>query len=130
MSYDLMFQKANELYSAGLIDEAEQIYRNILEAVPENPDILNMMGLTAQAKNLHQQAISYFSQAIKLSPKHLPLYFNLAFSYQCLQKYIQAIEAYNKVIELNPNIKEAYNNLTLYKQKKYGSKSVNIYKLN
>ena len=65
MSYDLMFQKANSLYINGSLDEAEQLYRHILEAVPENPDVLNMMGLTAQAKNMHQQAVSYFSQALK-----------------------------------------------------------------
>ena len=29
----------------------------------------------------------------------------------------------------NLKLKEKYNNLTLYKQKKYGNKSVNIYKI-
>lgn len=110
MSYDLMFQKANNLYMNGSLDEAEQLYRHILEAVPENPDVLNMMGLTAQAKNMHQQAVSYFSQALKFAPRHLPLYFNLAVSYQNLEKYVQALDAYKKALELNPNIKEIYNN--------------------
>lgn len=128
MSYDLMFNKANDLYEKACYDEAEKIYRSILEAVPENPDVLNMIGLTAQAKGLHKQAISYFSQAIKVSPAHLPLYFNLAFSYQHLEKYVQAIEAYNKVLELNPNIKETYNNLgNVYEQLKDKDKALQCY---
>lgn len=110
MSYDLMFQKANSLYINGSLDEAEQLYRNILEAVPENPDVLNMIGLTAQAKNMHKQAVAYFLQALKHSSNHLPLYFNLAVSYQHLEKYVQALDAYKKALELNPNIKEIYNN--------------------
>lgn len=128
MSYDLMFNKANDLYEKACYDDAEKIYRSILEAVPENPDVLNMIGLTAQAKGLHKQAISYFSQAIKVSPTHLPLYFNLAFSYQHLEKYVQAIEAYNKVLELNPNIKETYNNLgNVYEQLKDKDKALQCY---
>ena len=117
MSYDLMFNRANELYSANCLDEAEQLYRRILEAVPENSDVLNMMGLTAQAKGLHKEAVSYFLQAIKSAPNHIALYFNLAVSYQESKKYVQAIEAYKKVLALNPNIKEAYNNLAaVYEQ--------------
>ncbi|MBQ8870208.1 MAG: tetratricopeptide repeat protein [Alphaproteobacteria bacterium] len=111
MSYDLMFKQANDLYSAGQLDKAEQLYRAVLEAVPENPDVLNMLGLTAQTKGLHQEAISYFLQAVKSSPNHIALYFNLAVSYQSIQKFAQAINAYEKVISLNPNIKETYNNL-------------------
>ena len=128
MSYDLMFNKANELYSCGYYDEAEKLYRNIMEAVPENADVLNMMGLTAQAKGLHAQAVSYFSQAIKITPKHLPLYFNLAISYQNLKKFIQAIDAYNKVLELNPNIKETYNNLgEIFEQLHDKEKAISYY---
>ena len=128
MSYDLMFKKANTLYENGNFDEAEDLYRKILEAVPENPDVLNMLGLTAQAKGLHPQAISYFSQAIKISPTHLPLYFNLAVSYQNMNKFMQAIEAYNKIIELNPNIKEVYNNLgAIYEQLDDKQKALSSY---
>lgn len=128
MSYDLMFNKANELYLSGDFDNAELLYRNILEAVPENADVLNMLGLTAQAKNLHKQAVSYFLNAIKFAPKHLPLYFNLAVSYQNLEQYIQAIDAYNKVIELNPNIKETYNNIAaIYEKLNKPQKAIEFY---
>ncbi len=128
MSYDLMFKKANILYENGNFDEAEKLYRCIIETVPENPDILNMLGLTAQAKGLHKEAISYFSQAIKITPQHIPLYFNLAVSYQNTSKYMQAIEAYNKVLELNPNIKEVYNNLgAVYEKLNDKQKALQLY---
>lgn len=123
-----MFNKANELYLSGDFDNAEMIYRNILEAVPENADVLNMLGLTAQAKNIDKQAVSYFLNAIKFAPKHLPLYFNLAISYQNLKQYIQALDAYNKVLELNPNIKEAYNNIgAIYEKLGKTQKAIEFY---
>ena len=36
MSYDLMFQKAIELQNNGALNEAEDIYLKLLEAMPEN----------------------------------------------------------------------------------------------
>lgn len=111
MSYNLLFEKANELYSAGAYNQAEDLYRQILEAVPENPDVLCMMGLTAHAKGCFDEACEYFYKALQYTPRHVPLYFNLAVSLTAAGKPHEAINAYFEVIKLNPHIKEAYNNL-------------------
>lgn len=117
MSYQDIFARANSLYSSGAYNQAEQLYRQILEINPQNPDILNMLGLIAQNKNLHDQAVEYFYAALKSAPAHLPLYFNLAVSLAANGKKIEAVNAYLQVIKLNPNLKEAYNNLGgLYEQ--------------
>ena len=50
MSYDLMFQKAIELQNNGALNEAEDIYLKLLEAMPENSDVWNLLGLAAQSK--------------------------------------------------------------------------------
>ena len=50
MSYEMMFHNAVGLHEAGRLDEAETIYRQILETAPEQPDVLNLLGLVAQAK--------------------------------------------------------------------------------
>lgn len=110
MSYNLLFEKANDLYSAGAFNQAEDLYRQILEAVPENPDVLCMMGLTAHAKGCFNEACEYFYKALQHAPRHLPLYFNLAVSLTAAGKLHEALKAYFEVIKLNPNIKEAYNN--------------------
>ena len=49
MSYELMFQKAVELQQNGALNEAERLYRQILETAPDNVNVLNMLGLVAQA---------------------------------------------------------------------------------
>lgn len=111
MSYNLLFEKANDLYSAGAYNQAEDLYRQILEAVPENPDVLNMMGLTAHAKGCFNEACECFYKALRFAPRHLPLYFNLAISLTAAGKLHEAVNAYFEVIKLDANIKEAYNNL-------------------
>lgn len=108
MSYDLLFQQGIKLHEAGRFDEAEQIYRQILETAPNNPDIINLLGLIAQSKGLHQEAIAYFAKAIRLSPSHAPYQFNFAVSLEGLGKLREALDAYEKVITLAPDVKETY----------------------
>jgi predicted TPR repeat methyltransferase len=107
-----------ELQQSGAYAEAERLYRQILEAAPENVNAWNMLGLIAQAKGLHEQATDCFYRALKGAPQHFPLYFNLAISYGALGKYAEATEAYRKVLTLNPQIKEAHTGLgNIYWQK-------------
>jgi len=108
MSYQLMFQKAVELQQNGALNEAEQIYRQILETAPQNADVLNLLGLIAQTKGIHNEAVSYFYRAIENAPKHFPIYFNLAISLGALGRYVEATEAYHKVLEFKKDCKEAY----------------------
>lgn len=117
MSYDLLFQQAITAHEQGRFDEAEQIYRQILETAPENPDVLNLLGLVAQAKGVHNQAIELFYKAIQHAPKHAPFYFNLAISLAATGHDIEALDNLQKACELNPDEKEIYNQQGLILQK-------------
>lgn len=103
-----MFQKAVELHQNGALNEAEQLYRQILETAPDNADVLNLLGLIAQARGIHRQACEYFYKATQNAPRHFPIYFNLAVSLGADGKFIEAAEAYRKVLELKPDCKEAW----------------------
>ena len=117
MSYDLLFQQAIAAHEQGRFDEAEHIYRQILETAPKNPDVLNLLGLVAQAKGVQNQAIELFYQAIKQAPKHAPFYFNLAISLGALGHDVEALDNLQKACDLNPDEKEIYNQQGLILQK-------------
>ena len=108
MSYQLMFQKAVELQQNGALNEAEQIYRQILETAPHNADVLNLLGLIAQTRGIHGEAVNYFYKALENAPQHWPIFFNLAVSLGALGKFVEASEAYQKVLSLKPDCKEAH----------------------
>lgn len=117
MSYDLLFQQALRLHESGHFDEAEQIYRQILETAPDNPDVLNLLGLIAQAKGIHNQAVELFYKAVRQAPRHAPFYFNLALSLDAWGKYQEALDNYEKALKLSPELKEAFNNIgNIYKK--------------
>lgn len=108
MSYELMFQKAVKLQQNGALNEAEQLYRQILETAPQNADVLNMLGLIAQAKGLHDEAVNYFYRAADFAPQHFPIFFNLGISLAASGHLLEAAEAYKKALKLKPDLKEAF----------------------
>ena len=129
MSYDLLFQKAIELHNNGRLDEAAAIYRQILETAPDNPDVLNLLGLVAQAKGVHIEAIELFYKAIRQTPQHAPLYFNLGISLDAWNKPIEAIDNFKKALELAPDMKEAWNSLaTVYRRLGRTEEAQNAYR--
>ena len=91
MSYELMFQNALKLHQDGQLDQAETLYRQVLETVPEQPDVLNLLGLIAQAKGAQDEACSLFMQAIRAKPNEASFYYNLAFSFKLNGKPKEAL---------------------------------------
>ena len=116
MSYELIFQNALKLHQDGQLDQAEALYRQILETVPEQPDVLNLLGLVAHAKGAQDEACRLFMQAIRAKPTEASFYYNLAFSFKLSGKPKEALENFRKVTELDPKIKETYNEIALLLQ--------------
>lgn len=113
MSYDILFNQAVNLHEAGQLNEAEQIYRQILETAPEQPEVLNLLGLVAQAKGVQSEACGLFYRALKASPERPDFYYNLAFSFKLDNKPLEALEYFNKAAQLKPDTAEAYNEMAL-----------------
>lgn len=111
MFYNDLFNNATQLYDQGNYAAAEQILRQISLAAPDNPVVLNLLGLIAQAQGLHQEACSYFATAIRYDENKAEYYYNLAFSLQHSGQYDDALRNYQKVVALAPQIKEAYNEI-------------------
>jgi len=121
MSYDLMFNRAIELHNAGALNQAESIYLQILQVMPENSDVWNLLGLIAQSKGDLIKAQDCFLSAIKYAPTpFFAHFFNLALVYKSLCKPKEAIEALERAVKLNPQLKEGFNLLgvLLIEQKK------------
>ncbi len=106
-----MFKNAVALYENGQFEQAEKIYRQLLEAMPENPEILNLLGLVAQSKGAHSEACSLFANAIMNKPDDVSFYYNLAFSCKYDNRPLEALENFKKVSSLKPEIKETYNEI-------------------
>ncbi len=114
MSYDMLLQRALALHDAGQLDEAEAVYRQILETAPEQPDVLNLLGLVAQAKGAQDEACRLFATALrKKGTDDAAICYNLAYSLRLSGKMHEAVDFLQRVLLLKPDLKEAYNELGL-----------------
>lgn len=105
-----MFQKAIELQNNGALNEARDIYLKLLDVMPCNADIWNLLGLISQARGEDDNAVDCFLEAIRFSPKPFSMYhFNLGLSFMALNRKNEAKNALSKAVEIMPDLKEGWN---------------------
>ena len=86
-------------------------------------------GQNAEKENNYEDAVKYFSEAVKLDPKFAFAWDNLGVSYRKLSKYPEAIAAYKKSLEIDPKSLTPLQNLSLvYQYTKEYDKAVECYK--
>src|SRR6266550_4794163 len=98
-------------HQAGHLQEAETIYRRILDVDPDNFDALHLSGLVCHQKGISAQAIALISQAVAIQPTHPFAHGNLAMAYQACNRFDDAEASLRKALKLNAENAEALNNL-------------------
>jgi len=107
---DAMAQAA-AFFKAGKLQEAEQLYRAVLAAEPNNALANNNIGLIALRVGRSDIALELFTKAVAASPAMSSLHVNLGEACRNLGKLAEAEEAYRKALELNANDGYAWGNL-------------------
>jgi tetratricopeptide (TPR) repeat protein len=103
---------AMDHHRAGRLAEAEQIYRKVLEVIPEHPVAMHYLGLIAHQIGRNDDAIRLMTRSIELLPS-APYYNNLGAACRIAEKFDLATDALRKAIELDPKAHEQHNNLGL-----------------
>jgi predicted O-linked N-acetylglucosamine transferase (SPINDLY family) len=113
----------------GRLPAAEQIYREILEADPNQPDALHLLGVLAHDSGNNEVAVELIGRAIELKSNSAEFHYNLAGTYSALRKIPEAIACYNRVIELRPDFAEAHYNLgNLFKEQRNADEAIACYR--
>lgn len=95
----------------GFHEEAAGIYRGLLQHDPNNPDVLDLLGVANFASGRFEESVSLIQRAIALSPNVPRYYNNLGTALIDLQRFDEAIVVLQKAIELQPDLAPAYYNL-------------------
>jgi len=106
-------QEALLLHQAGQLDKSAKIYEQVLNAAPNHPDALHLMGVIAYQSGRYKEAEENIRKAIEYAPQNSSYYLNLGATLKSLNKLDEAISAYEQSIRLNPNIYEPYYNLAI-----------------
>lgn len=76
----------------------------------EQAECFHSLGYEARQKGEFEKAVTYYTKAIELNPRHLKAYFNRGFAYDRLQQYEKAIEDYSRALEVDSKNSFAYYN--------------------
>lgn len=105
-------------HTAGRLNKAEELYRQVLQADPDHPQALHLLGVIALQGGDNARAIELISSALAIKPDFAEASGNLAGAHYNLgntQKAQgagdQAMASFRKVIAINPDFAQAHNNL-------------------
>ena len=98
-------------HRTGHLDDAEALYRRILQADPDHPDALHFVGILSHQRGDSNAAINFIERSIALDPAQPDCYNNLGNVLLELERFAEATDAYQKAIALKPEHADAYNNL-------------------
>jgi tetratricopeptide (TPR) repeat protein len=108
MTVQQLLDSAIAHHSAGRLDEAEPIYRRMLEADPNDPRALHLLGVLSSQRGDREQAVRLISRAIELNPGEAAYHSNLGLVFLEQGRPEPAAIACRRSIELNPRDAEAH----------------------
>ena len=98
-------------HRAGRLQDAEQVYRQILEQEPNQADAIHLLGLIAHQVGKHGIAAEYIGRAIRLNENVAAFHNNLGNAWKEQGKVDDAVFCYRRALQLDPYYAEAHNNL-------------------
>lgn len=100
--------KAAQQHQAGRLQEAETLYRQVLEMDPDNSEALHLMGVLASSVGDSERAIQLLEKSIFINPTDPIYHTNLASILLKQGRTEQAIRHFHEALKLNKNYPEAH----------------------
>ncbi len=110
-SLQTLFVNGVRLHQSGRLDEAEAVYRQVLEAEPSHADSLHLLGVAATQRGRHEEAVELIGRAIAENGAMAPFHSNLGTSLRSLGRFAEAEACYRRAIEMKPDYADAHNHL-------------------
>jgi tetratricopeptide (TPR) repeat protein/SAM-dependent methyltransferase len=98
-------------HKAGDLRKAEGIYQQILEADPNQPVALHLLGVIAHQVGKNDLAVDLITKVTAIKPDYAEAHINLGNVLKDLGKLDDAVASYHKALAIKPDYAEAHNNL-------------------
>ena len=109
MDPDQLFSQAQAHHQANRLDEADALYREVLEQHPQHHDAWHMRGIVALQEGRHQEAVERISEALRLEPAYVAAHCNLGLAQMSLGRreaartsFARALDAPSWVVDGTP----------------------------
>jgi Tfp pilus assembly protein PilF len=102
---------AVQFHQSGKIEQAEQIYREILRVDPRHADALHLMAVAFQQRSNYADAVDYASRAVAANRAVGPYHSTLGAALVGQKRSEEAIKSFREAIRLDPKFGDAHFNL-------------------
>ncbi len=100
-----------EHQNSGRLPEAERIYRKILQAEPDQPVALYLLGVIAYQVGDKDSAIDLISRALSIEPNYAEAHYHLGHIFGNTNNHREAAASYQKALAINPEYANAHHSL-------------------
>ncbi len=95
-------QEAISCHQAGEIQKAQQLYKTILAANPQDSDALHLLGVTLFQQGFLETALKLISESVEINPDDFIAFTNLGNVYQGMNRHQDAINCYDNALTIDP----------------------------
>jgi tetratricopeptide (TPR) repeat protein len=107
---EVLFSQGMAFHRAGLLTEAEQFYRRVLETCPQHFDSMHLLGVVNFQRGDYALAIRQIDAALKIRPDVADAYNNRGNALKKLGRFEEALASYNQAIAFKPDDAASFNN--------------------
>ncbi|MCQ8105343.1 tetratricopeptide repeat protein [Methylomonas sp. SURF-2] len=111
MSLDEAFQFAVYLHQANQLESAERIYRQLLEILPNDADLLHFFGMLRNQLGFAEEGLEWIKKALLAEPNYIDAENSLGNIYLQVGQSELAERHFRRTLELNPQFAAANANL-------------------
>src|SRR5438309_874117 len=99
--------EAQRLHSQGRMAEVEALIRKLLPLAPNDPELLNYIGLVCKQQRKFAEAEELFAKAATIDPQSAAYQLDRADALRELRRLDEAADSYRRALQLQPTIDRA-----------------------
>lgn len=123
-----LFELALSYHRAGILDQAEKIYQQLLERNEKDANLLHLYGILSAQKGNYELALLLITKALEIDPSSATFHNSMGNTLWYLEKFDDAIRHYETSIALQPDSPSAHNNLgNLYSKRENYDEAIEHY---
>lgn len=98
-----LFVLGNAYYHTGEYQDAKNIYDQIINLIPDDPDVLNNRGIIYRQLERYEEALTDLNRSLQIRPSHPSVLVNRGNTYNQLGRHKEALSDLNHSLELRPD---------------------------
>jgi protein O-GlcNAc transferase len=105
-----LLARANGLFQQGMLADAEQLYRQIVDTSPNPFVALNNRGVALERLDRFDEALASIESALSIQPDYADAFYNRGIVLLRMKRFEEALTSYEQALAIRPEYAEALSN--------------------